>query len=262
MRTSQFRDDIKIVLATLFSNKSVALMLIAGLTGVSIATNLVVLYASTGNPPNAIVLNDGVFQRLESRALDDPALTDPFHEFAEATIPYFNYPILWFEFNRKVQVSDENGVVTENLPARFYLTPHYFFDFMPISLLLSVYLVISREWSKGRTGIKEDVSTTKGHLSSITHRAWFGRKRYAGAAATIAAPSGSATASTALTSLAAGACCGAFAVESSVYILGFAIGAAGIILVSRTLLLLVGFLMVVGIMRTARKLNSSCAVLR
>jgi hypothetical protein len=87
-----------------------------------------VLYVNTGNPPSAIVLNDGVFQRLESGALDDSP-----DQLVEATIPYFNYPILWFEFDRKVQVSDENGIATENLPARFYLTPYYFADFAPIA---------------------------------------------------------------------------------------------------------------------------------
>lgn len=231
-------NDIKTVLSTVFSKKTTVLILIAGLTGVSIAVNLGLLYVNTGKPPGAIVLNDGVFQRFESRALDDP--NDPFHQILEATstLPYFNYPILWFEFDRKVQVSDENGIVTENLPARFYLTPHYFADFAPVAVLLSTYMVVSREWKKNGTG----------------------RKRYLGATAAMAAPSGSATASTALTSLAAGACCGAFAVESSVYILGFAIGATGIILASRVLLVLVGLLMVVGIMRTARKLNSSCAI--
>ena len=56
-------DDIKTVLSTVFSKKTTVLILIAGLTGVSIATNLGALYVNTGNPPSAIVLNNGVFQR-------------------------------------------------------------------------------------------------------------------------------------------------------------------------------------------------------
>lgn len=234
----KLKDDLRTILVTASSKKTVAFMLIAGMTGASIATNLVVLYASTGNPPSAVVLNDGVFQRLESRALDDPL-----DEFVGNVIPYFNYPILWFEFDRKVQVSDENGIVTENLPARFYLTPHFFADFAPISVLLSTYMIMSREWTRGRVGGKR--FRGKGSLA---------------ASVATAAPSGSATASTVLTSLAAGACCGAFAVESSVYILGFAIGATGIILASRTLLVLIGLVMVIGIIRTAGKLNASCRI--
>lgn len=217
-------------------------VLTLGFISASLLANILVLSVVMGMPPSAIVINDGTMLEVRSSALEDPV-----DGFLENVIPKWNYPYFWFAWEQTLIVPSPDDPytlmpLTRTIP--FYMTPHYFADFAPIAILLSTYLVLSRYYFKNYSGaIKR--SQKRGLVATLS---------------SIGAPSGSAGATTALTSVAAMACCGAFAIETSVTVIGIAISAAGFVLLSRVFLLVMGALLLVGILRTASKISTSCVL--
>lgn len=232
--------DVGTVLSVLAVKKRVFIGVTVSLIVASLIINVAVLSAVTGKLPSAMLLNDGSF-RLQAD------IDDHVDRFLEAVFPLYNYPLALVMFPREFVITNELGL-KENVIASqpLFVTLHYFADFAPFAVLISAYTILSRYYFSNR-----------GH--SIARRKASKKGLMVGAGAS-ASPSVGSGATTALTALAGGICCGAFAVETSFYVLGFAIGAAGLVFISRIFLLLMGGFLVLGIFRTARKINTSCTL--
>ncbi len=216
-------------------------LLVVAIVVASLVANVVVLSVALGKLPNGIVPNDGSMLKVRSSPLEDPI-----DEFLDSTFPVWNYPLLWVAWEQRIvaPVPDDPYtlmVFTSIVP--FYLTLHYFADVVPIAVLLSTYIVLSRHFLKNYGTVKR--TQKRGLIAG---------------ASSVAAPSGSAGATTALTSVAATACCGAFAIENTVTIMGIALGAAGFVLLSRVFLLVMGILLLIGIQRSAKRIFAKCVL--
>ncbi|MBI2648753.1 MAG: hypothetical protein HYW93_03755, partial [Thaumarchaeota archaeon] len=180
------------------------LLLTGGLMAASLLTNVAILSVVTGSLPTAFLVNNGSFALQAD-------LDDPLDRFLEQVFPYYNYPFALIMFPRHFLISDEFGFKQDVLLAQpLFLNIHYFADFAPFALLISAYMVLTRYYfSVSKAGIGGRVGGRRSGVAAGT--------------GALAAPSASSGASTALTALAAGVCCGGFAVESSIYILGLTI---------------------------------------
>lgn len=237
---TEILSDLATILGVIKSKKRLFFVLTFALIGASLLINILVLSAVTGRLPSSFLLNDGTLA-LQAR------LDDPVDQWLEQALPFYNYPFAaimfprWFTFTNELGYK-ESGIVSQPL----FLNIHYFADFAPFALLISSYTVLTRYYFSGLRG--SPVSKTKGSKGGVAMSGF-----------SAAAPSVGSGTSTAMTALAAGVCCGSFAVESSVYILGFVIGATGFIFLSRIFLSVMAVFLIVGILRTSRKINTYCA---
>jgi hypothetical protein len=217
------------------------LALTLALLGASLLINVMVLSVVTGSLPSYLMLNDGTLG-LQAR------LDDPLDQFLEQVFPFYNQPFAAIMFPRQFAFIDELGNKESDIINQpLFLNIHYFGDFAPFALLISSYTVLTRYYfSRSRadpiSGMNEKGGMMAGGLSS-------------------AAPSVGSGATTAMTALSAGVCCGSYALENSVYVFGFALGAAGFIFLSRVFLAVMAGFLILGIFRTSRKINGKCPLL-
>ncbi|MBI4258046.1 MAG: hypothetical protein HY619_03745 [Thaumarchaeota archaeon] len=231
--------ELKTAFSVMRSKSRLFLVLIFALIGASLLINILVLSAVTGRLPAYLMLNDGTLGLQAS-------LDDPVDQFLEEAFPLYNQPFAAIMFPREFTLIDEFGYKENVIVSQpLFLNIHYFADFTPFAVLISSYTVLTRYYfSRSTAG---PASKTSGKKAGTI----------VGGLSTAAPSVGSGT-GTAMTALAAGVCCGSFAVESSIYVLGFAIGATGFIFLSRIFLAVMAGFLILGIFRTSRKINSKC----
>lgn len=217
------------------------MVLTFALIGASLLINILVLSAVTGSLPSYFMLNDGTLG-LQAR------LDDPVDQFLEQVFPLYSQPFAAIMFPRGATFTNELGYRENVIVSQpLFLNIHYFADFAPFALLISAYTVLTRYYFSGlRRDQGSKVRGSKGGMAT-------------GVSSAVAPSMGSGT-STAMTALASGVCCGSFAVESSIYVLGLAIGATGFVYLSRVFLAVMAGFLILGIYRTSRKINTYCVL--
>ncbi|MCS4538730.1 MAG: hypothetical protein HYY67_07735 [Thaumarchaeota archaeon] len=230
--------ELRTILSVIRSKSRMFLALTLALLGASLLINVMVLSVVTGSPPSYLMLNDGTLG-LQAR------LDDPLDQFLEQVFPFYNQPFAAIMFPRQFAFIDELGNKESDIINQpLFLNIHYFGDFAPFALLISSYTVLTRYYfSRSRadpiSGINGKGGTIAGGLSAVS-------------------PSVGSGATTAMTALSAGVCCGSFALENSVFVFGFAVGAAGFIFLSRIFLAVMAGFLILGIFRTSKRINSKC----
>ncbi len=231
--------ELKTTFNVIREKKMLFVVLTFGLVAASLLVNVVVLSIVTGHLPSSFFINDGRFA-LQAK------LDDPVDQFLEEVFPLYNYPLVLIMFPRQFIITNEFGVKENVLLAQpLFLNVHYFADFTPFALLISAYAVLTRHYfSSISAGARGKVKGTRsGTAAGVT---------------SAVTPSVSSGATTALTAFAAGVCCGGFAIESSIYVLGLTISAAGFVLLSRLFMLVMAGFLIFGIFRTSKKINTYC----
>lgn len=225
--------DVRTAMGILVSQKGVTVVLFLSILWVTVPLNLLVMSFATGHLPNMRINNNYV--TLAVQRVQEVSLGSLPREFFETAMLYWDYPLVWFSFERTLSAAQLQSGEVMDTSLLFSINARYFAGLAPVSVLLSIYLILSRYYVKRmRAGSRE------GKLISIT---------------SAVVPSGSGAVGTALAPM---ACCGGTAVQTTAYVLGFSITGPAMTLVSYAFGVATAILLIIGIMRIASKINSGC----
>ncbi|MBI4362663.1 MAG: hypothetical protein HY558_05760 [Euryarchaeota archaeon] len=218
----ELRDDARFALRRVAAQYRRFLLLALGMAAFATGFNLLLLAAVTGHLPDAA--------RLGGADLDPELLS------LEPAVSRFDAPLFWVEYPQWFDAANDpagayRGMFPRaRIPLRWSFTPHYLTDMVPLVALLAAYMVLSQKFSRQRKFLK-------------------------GAAAL----PGAGSASTALTGLAASACCGAVTVgqvSQVVAVAGVAIAPSSLVLPSRVFIAAMALLLVLLVLRASRRIRT------
>ena len=230
--TATLPRDMKTAVEIIASKKLEMCLILLGVLFLTVLVNLLVMWVATGNLPSVAVNTDYwglAFQRFAAVTPGDlPA------KLLETILIYWDYPAIWFTFSRISFAEQARTLAMDTTTVFPVINIRYLVGITPIALLLTFYMVLSRHRARGMRSVQKRKVT---QIASIT------------------LPGGSSALGSALAPM---ACCGGTAVQSVASVMGFAATAPAAILFSRLSVIGVVVLLVIGIARTARKINSAC----
>ncbi len=226
------RRDMTVAIKLITSKKLQACVTLLGLMSLTVLVNLLVMWAATGSLPSLTVNTEYwglAFQRVATATPGDLPAT-----LFDTMLIYWDYPAIWFTFERVSFAEQARTLVMDTTVGFPVINIRYLVSITPIALLLTIYMILSRHRAMGMRAGQTQKST---QIVSIS------------------VPSGSSALGSALVPM---ACCGGTAVQSVASVMGFVATAPAAILFSRLSVIGVTVWLVIGIARTARKLNSAC----
>lgn len=230
--TTTLPRDMKTAVDIIASKKLEMCVILLGVLFLTVLVNLLVMWVATGNLPSVAVNTDYwglAFQRFAAAIPGDLRA-----KILGTILIYWDYPAIWFTFER-IGFEEQVHTLAMDTTAVFpVINIRYVVGITPIALLLTFYVVLSRHRARVMRSVQKQKTT---QIVSIS------------------LPSGSSALGSALAPM---ACCGGTAVQSVASVMGFAATAPAAILFSKVSVIGVAALLVIGIARTARKINSAC----
>lgn len=223
--------DMKVALTVIAPKKLQTCLIFFSLLALTLLVSLLAMWVATGNLPSVAVHTD--YWGLAVQRLTGAPPRELPTVLLETLSTYLDYPAIWFTFERLGFEEQARTLAMDTTTVFPVINIRYLVDNGPIALLLAVYVVLSRHRTKGMRVV---------------------RQQKAAQIISISLPSGSSAIGSALAPM---ACCGATAVQSAAYVVGFVATAPVITIFSRLATVGVGALLVIGIAWTARKINSS-----
>lgn len=224
--------DLKVVLGLVASHKLQTTATFLGLLVLTLLVGLLVMWVATGDLPSVAVNTD--YWGLAVHRLTAATARELPTTLLDLMRIYLDYPAVWFTFER-IGFEEQTRTLAMDTTTIFpVVNVRYLLDNAPIALLLAAYLILSRHRAKEMRTVKVQ------GVSQVV---------------SISLPGGSSALASALAPM---ACCGGTAVQAVASVMGFAATAPAAILFSRVAVIGVAALLIVGIARIARRINSAC----
>lgn len=225
--------DVRAVISAIAAHRIQTCLVFLGLLTLTVAVNLLATGVATGHWPSLALNAD--YWRLGFQRLTSVSGRELRAALWETLKIYLDYPAVWFTFERLSLTEKVRTLAMDSTVTFPVINVRYFLAMAPVIFLLTFYVVLSRHVAKSMGS---------------------GQKRKALQVAAVGLPGGGSALGSALAPM---ACCGStVALQSAVSVMGLAVTAPVAILVSRLSLYGVMVLLLIGILRTARKINSRC----
>jgi len=220
--------DMKVALKIIVLKKLETCVILLSVMALTVVVSLLAMRVATGNLPSVAVNTDYwglAFQRVRGATVRElPAA------LLETMRIYQDYPAIWFTFERIGFEEQARTLAMDTTTVFPVINLRYLIDNAPLVLLLTFYMVLSRQRIQGMRLV---------------------RSQKAAQILSISLPSGGSAMGSILAPM---ACCGGTAVQAVASVMGFVATAPAAILASRLSVVAVATLLILGIARTARKI--------
>ncbi len=226
--------DVALAVVILIRKKLEFFLTFVALVVFAVFISVVAIVATTKDIPDVSINRDYLglaIYRLSAAAPRDFAAVA-----LETMVFYLDYPPVWFTFER-MTLEEQRSVLAMDTTVAFPLSIRSLAGVGPIPLLLAVYVVLSRHRARGLRAAQN---------------------RGCACLLSVSVPGGSSAVGGALAPM---ACCGGTVVSSVTSLMGLTITAPAAILLSKISVIGVALLLIVGILRLARKIAVESSLL-
>jgi len=223
--------DMQGAMRIIASKKLEACLILLSVMALTVGVNLLVMWGATGNLPSVAMNTE--YWELAVRRVTTTTVRDLPATLLETMRIYLDYPAVWFTFE-KVSFAEQARTLAMDTTAVFSINARYVVESVPLLLLVTVFMVLSRYRARGMR------STPNQKFTGVV---------------SVSVPTGSSAMASALAPM---ACCGGTAIQSVASVMGLVATAPAAMLFSTLSALGVAALLIIGIAWMARKINSSC----
>lgn len=224
--------DMSVAVKIVASRKFKAWVMFLSFMALIVVVNLLVMGATTSSLPTVNMNTE--YWGLAAQRLTTASPGELPATLLETTRIYLDYPAVWFTFERLGFEEQARALAMDTTAVFPVINIRYFLESGPIAFLLTIYLLLSRHRAKEMRAVR---SARAAKLLSIS------------------VPTGSSALGSALAPM---ACCGGTAVQSVASVIGVIATAPAVILFSTLSVFGVAALLIIGIARVARTINSGC----